>query len=274
MPQRRKKVHKSKRKGNGIGGSHKRLSMKNKTMDFDQIVDALKKGEITQNGEPTKELPLDEDKPGNGQVYCGVCDKFFLTREIFLKHCTQTPHKLRVKRTKKQKPWTLEDSKGRIDNGPKLNRKPWDNDLEPMVIDKYFLCIFKIHFKMSFVVIICLVLLTNYASAEELNCELYTLCNSCTEMQGDEFRPIARGCVWCEQSFTSYCLAPTSSNCSMSRRKTFGNCGFTWIPVLIILFAFGILFFVYGLFIVIIKRVEYNSYMHVLQRNRKDLTPN
>ncbi|BFU24645.1 zinc finger protein containing protein [Entamoeba histolytica HM-3:IMSS] len=129
MPQRRKKVHKSKRKGGETGGIHKRLSMKHKTKDFDQIVSAIKNGEMNVNGEMAKAMPIDEDKPGFGQFYCGVCDKHFISQAVYLKHCTQGPHKSKVKRVQKEKPWTVEDAKGRIDNGPKLGRKPWDNDL-------------------------------------------------------------------------------------------------------------------------------------------------
>ncbi|ELP90426.1 hypothetical protein EIN_016450 [Entamoeba invadens IP1] len=130
MPrQRGNKVHKSKRKGCGIGGVHKRLSMKHKTKDLDQIVNAINNGEITPAGKPLTALEKDEDKPGMGQHYCGVCDKYFLTRAIYLKHCTQTPHKLNAKRVQREKPWTVKDAQGRVDNGVKLGRKPWDNDL-------------------------------------------------------------------------------------------------------------------------------------------------
>ena len=129
MPQRRRKVHKSKRRGGETGGIHKRLSMKHKTLDLDQIVDAINKGQIKPTGEVTSKLPIDEDKPGFGQFYCGVCDKHFIALEVYQKHCTQTPHKLKVKRAAREKPWTVEDARGRVDNGPKLGRKPWDNDL-------------------------------------------------------------------------------------------------------------------------------------------------
>ena len=82
MPQRRRKVHKSKRRGGETGGIHKRLSMKHKTLDLDQIVDAINKGQITPSGEARTKLPLDEDKPGFGQFYCGVCDKHFIALEV------------------------------------------------------------------------------------------------------------------------------------------------------------------------------------------------
>ncbi|EKE41434.1 hypothetical protein ENUP19_0254G0015 [Entamoeba nuttalli] len=110
------------------------------------------------------------------------------------------------------------------------------------------------------------------SNGEELpKCEIYTLCTSCTEVQGDEFRPVARGCVWCEQSFKSYCSYPASSNCTIANRKTFGKCGFSWVPVVIIILVFGFLFFVYGVFIMIIKQCEYNTYQKVLAKNEKEM---
>ncbi|ELP90311.1 hypothetical protein EIN_505170 [Entamoeba invadens IP1] len=113
-----------------------------------------------------------------------------------------------------------------------------------------------------------ILLLFNFASfADDNSCEVFTLCNSCTEMPGDSFRPIARGCVWCEKSFKSFCAAPDSNNCTIANRKTFGKCGFSWIPVVIIVLIFGCLFFVYGTFIMIIKQCEYNKYKKVNSKN-------
>ena len=131
MPQRRKKMHKSKRNGLEEGGLHKRLSMKHKTKDFDQIVSAINNNEITLNGDVLKknESNFDEDKIGGGQFYCGVCDKYFISQEVLDKHKKQGPHKLKVKKIQKEKPWTVEDARGRVDNGPKLNRKPTDTDI-------------------------------------------------------------------------------------------------------------------------------------------------
>ena len=115
-------------------------------------------------------------------------------------------------------------------------------------------------------VMVVFILITNCVG-EELKCSQYTLCNSCTEKKGGDFRPVARGCVWCEDVFASRCISASSPNCTMSNRKTFGNCGFSWIPIIIIFFVFGLLFFVYGIFIVIIKRIEYKSYESIMKKN-------
>ena len=109
------------------------------------------------------------------------------------------------------------------------------------------------------------------AAGEDLKCPTFTLCTACTEIQGNEFRPIARGCVWCEQSFNSYCTHPSSNNCTVGHTRTFGNCGFSWVPVVIILIIFGLLLFCYGSFIMIIKRCEYSTYQKIIQKNEEPL---
>ena len=123
-PQRRKKVHKSKRKGVGVGNAHKRLTMKHKTKDFDQIVEAVQKGEVQLTGDTSGRLAVDDTKPNDGQSYCGICDKYFINDDVLAKHKTQTPHKLRVKKVMKEKPWTVEDSRLPVDNGPRLRTTP------------------------------------------------------------------------------------------------------------------------------------------------------
>ena len=111
---------------------------------------------------------------------------------------------------------------------------------------------------------------SKYNEADVLKCSQYTLCAACTEVQGDAFRPVARGCVWCERSFNSYCIHPSINTCTVGGTRTFGNCGFSWVPVVIIFIVFGFLFFVYGTFIMIIKQCEYSRYQQIIQKNDND----
>lgn len=108
---------------------------------------------------------------------------------------------------------------------------------------------------------------TETNEAETLKCSQHTLCAACTEVQGNAFRPVARGCVWCDQSFNSYCTHPSQNTCNVGHTRTFGNCGFSWVPVVIIFIVFGFLFFAYGTFIMIIKQCEYSRYQKIIQKN-------
>ena len=108
---------------------------------------------------------------------------------------------------------------------------------------------------------------TNEEETEDLKCETFTGCNACTEKQGNDFRPIARGCIWCEQQFHSFCSSPQKGDCPIGNVRTFRNCAFSWIPIIIIILVFGFLFLFYGIFIMIIKQCEYKSYQRVISKN-------
>lgn len=53
------------------------------------------------------------------------CSKYFISQEVLDKHKTSKAHKLRVKRVRKDIPWTTEDARLiEVDNGAPLGRAP------------------------------------------------------------------------------------------------------------------------------------------------------
>jgi len=106
---RRKKVHKSNEWG-------KTKKTKRRTKDIDQIFDEFH-GKIKSQQEI---VGKDEDLPGQGDFFCIACSRYFISQKVLEEHNITRPHKRRVAKLKKEKPYTGPDLL--IDHGKPLNR--------------------------------------------------------------------------------------------------------------------------------------------------------
>lgn len=97
--QRRKRVH------NNDSKMRRKLRLKRRTKDLDQIDDDLKPGVV----ENLLSRPVDFDKPGMAQFYCVHCAKDFINGDAFKAHIRGKPHKIRVKNLRLE-PYTIEES--------------------------------------------------------------------------------------------------------------------------------------------------------------------
>ena len=72
----------------GNVGTRKEYGTKNRTRDFDQVVDDV--------ADPSRVVPLtefDEDLPGGGQFYCVECAKYCIDADALERHKGSGPHK-------------------------------------------------------------------------------------------------------------------------------------------------------------------------------------
>lgn len=95
QPQRR-------RKKTAADKQHSRaLKLKHYYKDLDQIHSDLQ----PTNADKLLNQPIDEDLPGQGQIYCLQCARYFQSSGAMEKHYKSKPHKRRLKELK-EPVWT------------------------------------------------------------------------------------------------------------------------------------------------------------------------
>lgn len=96
-------IQSRKKKKQNAKGKASVIARKVRTKDHDQKHDDL------QNEEKFKNLPFDEDLPGEGQHYCISCARYFMDKMSLEAHSKSKLHKRRLKAVLEE-PWTQKDA--------------------------------------------------------------------------------------------------------------------------------------------------------------------